>query len=214
MDNTFPIAEIFISIQGEGIFTGAPAIFVRFADCNLHCEFCDTDFSAKRFLTAEEIVSQCNSCRDTVSMIIFTGGEPLLFENRLYAIVTRLTTPRFLAVETNGTKMISGDILPYISWVSMSPKLPMKECGLSICNELKILFPYQEGVSAYEWMNFPCRYRFIQPIHPGIHEGYLANIQKAIEEIYRLNHYIDNHGGPVTKRWRLGIQTHKLIKVR
>ena len=70
------INEIFYSLQGEGHFTGTPAIFIRFSGCNLKCSFCDTDHSHYTEMTEEEIVGE--ACKYPARHVVITGGEPLL----------------------------------------------------------------------------------------------------------------------------------------
>ncbi len=72
------INEIFYSIQGEGRYTGCPAVFVRFSGCNLQCPFCDTDFKAHKEMTEDEICAYVNRIKGECKHVIFTGGEPTL----------------------------------------------------------------------------------------------------------------------------------------
>ena len=97
----YPVNEIFYSLQGEGRFTGTPAVFVRFAGCNRRCEFCDTDFSASVPMTADEIVAEVE--KYPARHVVFTGGEPTLSPHFLRAIEYARTNG-FFAVQcaTNG----------------------------------------------------------------------------------------------------------------
>ncbi len=70
------LSEIFYSIQGEGLWTGTPAVFVRLAGCNLACDFCDTDYSTKFFAHVDEIVALVREAACDCPMVVLTGGEP------------------------------------------------------------------------------------------------------------------------------------------
>ena len=71
------LAEIFYSVQGEGAWTGTPAIFVRLAGCNLACAFCDTDYALRFLASVPDIVAQVRAAGGDCPMVILTGGEPL-----------------------------------------------------------------------------------------------------------------------------------------
>ncbi len=115
-----PLVEIFYSLQGEGLRSGQATVFVRFAGCNLACDFCDTDFRVKETYTpealAEEIARIGGGCR----WVCFTGGEPTLHD---LAPLCELLHGRGyrLQIETNGTR-------PRPEWgidhVTVSPKQP------------------------------------------------------------------------------------------
>ena len=115
-----PLVEIFYSLQGEGLRSGQATVFVRFAGCNLACDFCDTDFRVKETYTpaalADEIARLGGGCR----WVCFTGGEPTLHD---LAPLCELLHGRgyFLQIETNGTR-------PRPDWqidhITVSPKQP------------------------------------------------------------------------------------------
>ena len=73
---TYPIVEIFHSVQGEGFHTGVPHVFVRFGNCNLRCEWCDTEFLEFKTMNLEDILKEIESYN--CKRVIFTGGEPAL----------------------------------------------------------------------------------------------------------------------------------------
>ena len=111
----YPIVEIFHSVQGEGFHTGTPHVFVRFGNCNLRCEWCDTDFMTFEEMEAEEIVSQILSY--SCDRVIFTGGEPAMQD--LATIGRKLKEKGLtLSIETNGTIPVD----PIIDWICVSPK--------------------------------------------------------------------------------------------
>lgn len=122
------ITHIFSSVQGEGIFVGQPQIFIRFAKCNLDCDFCDAvkkggkDYGVFELLDA---ISAINSSM-SVNTISITGGEPLLYVDFLKAILPQLKKRNFkIYLETNGT--LPGNlkrILDYVDIIAMDMKLP------------------------------------------------------------------------------------------
>lgn len=133
---TYPINEIFYSLQGEGANAGRPAIFVRFSGCNLKCPFCDTDHSSAKVLSAEEIVREVAGYR--APLVVLTGGEPSLFVDEellkaLHAI------GKYIAIETNGTNPLPEGI----DWVTLSPKIKIAEGGdkllLQRADEIKVV---------------------------------------------------------------------------
>lgn len=105
-NDTFWVQEIFPTIQGESIFAGVPAIFIRLAGCNLRCWFCDTDFeSSTMHLTAEQIVEHVELMREMTidtDLVVLTGGEPM--RQNIAPLVRLLSDKRFLVqIETAGT---------------------------------------------------------------------------------------------------------------
>jgi 7-carboxy-7-deazaguanine synthase len=113
------LAEIFYSIQGEGTWSGTPAVFVRLAGCNLACDFCDTDYSLKFFASVDEIVERVRSAGGDCPMVILTGGEPLAQSETTALIEALRRDGRRVHIESNGT--IFAD-LPSDVWLCVSPK--------------------------------------------------------------------------------------------
>ena len=110
-----PISEIFFSIQGEGRNTGKPSVFVRFWGCNLHCTWCDSKYSwdpkeeRATMMSLYEIVDMIQSFN--CSHVIFTGGEPSLYQNQINQIQTELKQSKggyiyTFELETNGSQKI------------------------------------------------------------------------------------------------------------
>ncbi len=113
---TYKVNEIFYSIQGEGARAGTANIFIRFANCNLACGFCDTEFASFKEMDFEAIIQECYKydCKN----IIFTGGEPLLQLDKLLIDLLKYRG-YYLAVETNGSiKPPEG-----LNWITVSPKV-------------------------------------------------------------------------------------------
>lgn len=122
-EGLIPISEIFCSIQGEGPRIGVPAVFVRFWGCNLSCSFCDSRFAwdkrveAPRAQTTEQIAAAISA--HPTGNLIFTGGEPMLFQPAIRAICAAVS-PSFVEVETNGT--IASTVDDLVGQFNVSPK--------------------------------------------------------------------------------------------
>ena len=208
----YTVKEIFYTLQGEGANAGRPAVFCRFSGCNLWtgresdrataiCDFCDTDFvgigpDGGKFATAESlaaaIASRWPSDSRNRRFVVCTGGEPLLQLDA--AAIEALHALDFeVAVETNGTQQPP----PGLDWICVSPKA-RAHLVLRRGNELKLVFPQPEFDPAqFESMEFS--EFFLQPMDGP----YLAaNTRAALE--YCLAH----------PRWRLSVQTHKLLGIR
>ena len=114
---TYRVNEIFYSLQGEGRWTGRPAVFVRMSGCNLACPFCDTDFTHYTEMTAQDIVEQCRRTGGDCRFIVLTGGEPSLQADDAL-IEAWHQDGYYVAVETNGTHLLPQNI----DWITCSPK--------------------------------------------------------------------------------------------
>jgi 7-carboxy-7-deazaguanine synthase len=210
---SYAVKEIFYTLQGEGANAGRPAVFCRFAGCNLWtgreadredavCRFCDTDFvgmdgpgggkfpSAKRLASAVAAAwpAAPDGCRP---LVVCTGGEPLLQLDP--PLLEALHAEGFeVAVETNGTVPPPAGI----DWLCLSPKAGAPPV-ISAGDELKLVYP-QEGAepARYEALRF--RHFFLQPMDGPARE---ANTRAAVR--YCLAH----------PRWRLSLQTHKLLGI-
>ena len=115
-----PLVEVFYSLQGEGLRTGLATVFVRFAGCNLACDFCDTDFRVRETYTTDELVIEIRRLTLDCRWVCFTGGEPTIQE--LGPLCERLHELGYsIQIETNGTR-------PQPEWrvdhITVSPKQP------------------------------------------------------------------------------------------
>lgn len=207
MSKTYKINEIFYSLQGEGYYSGTPAIFVRFAGCNLRCEFCDTDFNKYTEQTADDIINAIRLKIPTIAdykqeshhgsflpLLILTGGEPTLQADS--ELIERLHAEGFyVAIETNGTHCVPDGI----DWVTCSPKYICKDdvyspspLVLNKADEVKIVYT---GQDVEQWRHqIAATHYFLQPCS-------MKNTQQVVA-------YIKSH-----PYWRLSLQTHKLIGI-
>jgi organic radical activating enzyme len=187
------LAEIFYSIQGEGAFSGTPAVFVRLAGCNLSCDFCDTDYSLKFFAGVDDVVARVREIGGDCPMVILTGGEPLVQRETLLLIDALRRDGRRVHIESNGT--IYTD-LPDDVWLCVSPKERVDPRMAQRANEVKLIV--DERIPE-EWLELFAEkpLLLLQP------EGNKPkNIALALD-------YAKSH----PDRFRLSLQTHKLIGV-
>jgi 7-carboxy-7-deazaguanine synthase (Cx14CxxC type) len=208
---SYAVKEIFLTLQGEGAQAGRPAVFCRFAGCNLWsgreedrrgavCTFCDTDFvgmdgpGGGRFADAEALAAAVEAAwpgGPEHRLAVLTGGEPLLQLDP--PLVAALHARGFsLALETNGTLPAPAGV----DWICVSPKADAPLAQTS-GQELKLVFP-QVGVdpARFERLAFD---RFL--LQPMDGPDRAANTATAIA--YCLAH----------PRWRLSVQTHKYLGI-
>ena len=224
---SYTVKEIFHTLQGEGANAGRAAVFCRFSGCNLWtgreqdrhkavCRFCDTDFvgigpDGGRFATPEALAAEIagrwtagtgetpaqSRAAGIRPLVVCTGGEPLL---QLDApAIDALHAAGFeVAVETNGTQVAP----PGLDWICVSPKAGAP-LALTRGDELKLVFPQAEPEAQPErFEGLAFRQFWLQPMDvadPAVRE---ANVRAAIA--YCLAH----------PRWRLSVQTHKVVGVR
>jgi 7-carboxy-7-deazaguanine synthase len=130
------LAEIFYSIQGEGSWTGTPAVFVRLAGCNLACDFCDTDYSTKFFANVDDVVSMTRAAGGECAMVVLTGGEPLA-QTETPALIQALRSNGYrVHIESNGTIFTD---LPDDVWLCVSPKERVDPRMAERANEAKLI---------------------------------------------------------------------------
>ena len=208
----YTVKEIFYTLQGEGANAGRPAVFCRFSGCNLWtgreadratavCNFCDTDFvgvgpDGGKFATADAFADAVASRWPTKEranrFVVCTGGEPLL---QLDApAVDALHSRGFaVAVETNGTQEPPAGV----DWICVSPK-SNAPLALTHGNELKLIFP-QTGVDPARFESLDFEQFFLQPMDgPALAENTRAAVNFCL----------------ANPRWRLSLQTHKLLGIR
>ena len=208
----YAVHEIFLTLQGEGAQAGHAAVFCRFSGCNLWsgreadratavCRFCDTSFvgmggdGGGRFASADALADAVEAHWQGGAgdrLVVLTGGEPLLQVDA--ALTAALHARGFrVAVETNGTQ----EPPPGLDWICVSPKAGA-DLVLRQGDELKLVYP-QEGAEPARFERLKFRHFLLQPMDgPDL----AANTQAAIA--YCLAH----------PRWRLSVQTHKMLGLR
>lgn len=202
---SYTVKEIFLTLQGEGVQVGRPAVFLRFSGCNLwsgreddretaSCQFCDTDFvGGRRFKNAEALATAVMAewSGDCAPYVVITGGEPALQLDQ--ALIDALHAEGAeIAIETNGTLALPDGI----DWICVSPKANTS-LAVTAGDELKLVFPQEDGDPAiYAGLDFS--YFLLQPMDGA---ELALNIEDAVA-------YCQAH-----PQWRLSLQTHKMIGI-
>lgn len=220
---TYTVKELFYTLQGEGLRAGRPAVFCRFAGCNLWsgraedraqaiCRFCDTDFVGTNGTlggkySAQQLAQQIADLwpgsvhqlpAGVVPYVVLTGGEPMLQVDQ--ALLDALHAQHFeVAIETNGTVSVPLGV----DWICVSPKSGAQWVQMQ-GDELKLVFPQTglmpadiEALAANKALDF--KYWLLQPMDGPDQQ---ANIQAAIAYCQ------------ANPRWRLSVQTHKVLHIR
>ncbi len=208
---TYAVKEIFYTLQGEGANAGRPAVFCRFAGCNLWsgreedrasavCRFCDTDFvgtdgeNGGKYRNADALADRIASLwpeGEDYRFVVCTGGEPMLQMDE--PLVAALHAARFeVAIETNG----SLPVLESIDWICVSPKA---DAPLVVTkgNELKVVVP-QDNQRLADYAGLDFEHFLVQPMDGASRE---FNTRLAID-------WCKRH-----PRWRLSMQTHKYLDI-
>ncbi len=212
---TYSVREMYYTLQGEGAHTGRPAVFLRFAGCNLWsgreehraaavCRFCDTQFvgtdgpGGGKFENAQALVDAVASkwpgaAKGAQRYVVCTGGEPLLQLDT--ALIDALHADGFeIGVESNGTIAAPDGI----DWLCVSPKANAELVQRS-GQELKLVYPQVEPEAQPErFADLPFEHFFLQPLDGPE----LANNTRAAID-YCLAH----------PHWKLSVQTHKVVGI-
>lgn len=195
---SYPVVEIFHSVQGEGFHVGIPHVFIRFGNCNLQCKWCDTEFNTYEEYGIDPIVEKVLSYN--CKRVIFTGGEPAI--QNLAAIGQRLKMHGInLSIETNGTIVVD----PIIDWICVSPKdqlYPNIAIKQRFGDELKVVYCGQD-LSMYDDLKKGFKHQFLQPCY--IEENSVEENGKSFQAVEKV--VKDSPG------WRLSLQTHKWMGV-
>ena len=192
------INEIFYSLQGEGYNTGTAAVFVRFSGCNLRCHFCDTDHHSGTVMSERQIIEAIMQ-HPLAPLVVLTGGEPSLFIDHDFVALLKHYTGKRIAIETNGTNPLPDNI----DWVTLSPKgaypggdtFPLV---IDRCDELKVVYT---GQPLDGYFKISATHRFLQPCFCADPDLRDANLQATIQAVL------------ADPRWRLSLQTHRLLNI-
>lgn len=229
----YRVKAVWKTLQGEGLFAGRPAVFVRLVGCNLWSGYektrhrdaartgadcplwCDTEFTKEgsRLYTAQELAEAVRAEGGEIRFCVLTGGEPLLQIDA--ALIEALHRHGyFIAIETNGTVSLSescrspeGDRIVPPDWIVCSPKLPEEKLTLEYFDELKLVVPgYRPG----QYGAFARRQR----VHP---------VQGSLLPLRWLQPEDGPRKGEATRlaiemalsqpEWRVSVQTHKILDV-
>lgn len=208
---SYSVKEMYYTLQGEGFHSGRAAVFLRFAGCNLWngrekdrlsaiCSFCDTDFvgtngpNGGTFKSETELAESLNALWPSGmqnKFVVCTGGEPLL---QLDApLIDALHKMNFeIAVETNGTMLPPEGI----DWICVSPK-GASNVVLTRGDEMKFVYPQKE-ITPQNFAGFDFSHYYIQPLDGPF---YAENLQLSLQFCMQ------------NPRWKLSLQTHKIINI-
>ena len=214
MEKLYNINEIFYSLQGEGTHAGSPMVFVRFAGCNLKCEWCDTEHKEiKDTYTKEQLLEVLKKFKHPV--ICFTGGEPLVqLDSDLLVLLKQ--NDFLVHIETNGTMELAdvGINRSLIDWITVSPK-SLKNWKLkNDVDAVKIVFTGAESLMLMTETDKieGLHYRYLSPLDPVELRG--EEDDAYIEQV-KLN--INTVVGTVlysARNWTMSVQLHKIIGVK
>lgn len=197
--SSYPVMEHFYTLQGEGMYTGQAAYFIRLGGCDVGCVWCDVkeswDVNAHPLMTANEIVSAAKAHPARIAVI--TGGEPAI--HQLDALTKSLKEEGFrIHIETSGSSPLSGTL----DFITLSPKkfkVPLPE-SLRRADELKVIVFHKSD------------FKFATDHAALVNESCLLYLQpewsKAEEMTPLILDFIRQN-----PRWRLSLQTHKYLGI-
>jgi organic radical activating enzyme len=205
---TYPVVEVFESVQGEGYNTGKEAVFLRFGRCNLACPWCDTEWRSFETLEEEAVVACVTAFRPKA--VILTGGEPLIQVGLEPLLVRFKELGYWIAVETNGVQAPPASWLRRIDYLAASPKalyaeLYDDERMVRRADEVRIVvdgdvrafcMDMRDRVEASHYFLSPCE------------RGGVVNVEETVRLLGVLNR------GRRSGKWLLSLQTHKLAGLR
>lgn len=228
---SYAVKEVFYTLQGEGYHAGTPAVFVRFAGCNLwsgkaeHRQidaernrvwcplFCDTDFVGGEQLEAGDVgqlVATANGSGGT-PLVVLTGGEPLLqVDSALVAALRRAAPLAKIAVETNGATAWPDHLHSFdIDWICVSPKVYPVDMKLRVGHELKVVYPaYDPGIyfDAVLANDLAFEHLYVQPEAAPSHAENVDESELVPHRMLGAAEWCMKH-----PRWKLSVQTQKVV---
>lgn len=205
---TYPVVEIFESVQGEGYNTGKEVVFLRFGGCNLACPWCDTEYRVFETADEDNVVSRVTAFQPKA--LILTGGEPVI-QDGLESLLSRFKDLGFwIGLETNGLVAPPQAWLRRIDYVAVSPKalyasLYDDERMLTRADEVRIVVDGDVRAFCDGMRNrIEAAHYFLSPCERG---GTL-NVEETLRLLGVLNR------GRRSNKWLLSFQTHKLAGLR
>lgn len=200
----FRIVEIFESLQGEGYNTGMPAIFIRFAGCNLNCVWCDTNFRQYTRFTLEQLLTKVKQY--TSKNIIITGGEPTMVKALPELLLPLKQAGYYIAIESNGL----GKVDPLIDYIALSPKFCYQARYQKIiqptASEVRIVAENHADFlpfCQYIEQNIQAKRYYLSPCEKNGE----FNMFDTIELLGKINQNRNDN------KWLLSIQTHKFANI-
>ncbi|MBI0095670.1 MULTISPECIES: 7-carboxy-7-deazaguanine synthase QueE [Gilliamella] len=200
----FRIVEIFESLQGEGYNTGMPAIFIRFAGCNLNCVWCDTNFRQYTHFTLEQLLTKVKQY--TSKNIIITGGEPTMVKALPELLLPLKQAGYYIAIESNGL----GKVDPLIDYIALSPKFCYQARYQKIiqptASEVRIVAENHADFlpfCQYIEQNIQAKRYYLSPCEKNGE----FNMFETIELLGKINQNRNDN------KWLLSIQTHKFANI-
>ncbi len=195
------VNEIFYSLQGEGRFTGTPAVFIRLSGCNLNCDFCDTQHRRGMEMSEGEILKEVFNY--PAKHVVITGGEPTL-QLTLSLVNSLRYAGKTVQIETNGTRPLDEDLLNSIDWITCSPKYGQIP-NIQRIDELKVVydFTHPEHIAklAAVFTKNNDNY-YLQPCDRLNADYNEANLGACINYIM------------LNPKWKLSLQTHKMLNLQ
>ncbi len=220
MSKKYKIKEIFYTLQGEGVHCGRPAVFCRFSKCNLWngreedrkhaiCSFCDTDINGTDgvnggIYSREDLVEKILSLLPSKSnqmdrFVVCTGGEPALQLDK--DLVDSLHDIDFeIAIETNGTLPLPKGI----DWICCSPK-GKADVVIKKCDELKLVYPQLDALPE-RFDHIEAKFYFLTPMAPPDISDIIYPSDDQITK-QTIDYCLEN------PKWRLNLQTHKVVNI-
>ncbi|AHN26425.1 7-carboxy-7-deazaguanine synthase QueE [Gilliamella apicola] len=200
----FRIVEIFESLQGEGYNTGMPAIFIRFAGCNLNCVWCDTNFRQYTRFTLEQLLTKVKQY--TSKNIIITGGEPTMVKALPELLLPLKQAGYYIAIESNGL----GKVDPLIDYIALSPKFcyqaRYQKIAQPTASEVRIVAENHADFlpfCQYIEQNIQAKRYYLSPCEKNGE----FNMFETIELLGKINQNRNDN------KWLLSIQTHKFANI-
>jgi len=201
LETKYPVVEIFKSYQMEGFNQGKEVVFVRFAGCNLECAWCDTDYSKAFEMSIPEIIDVISDFG--LFDIVITGGEPTIHNLEQFLKALKMFKS-WIAIETNGTNKIPARISRYLDYISVSPK----SCSVNVFQANEVRIPVDGGSFTIEYLK-----RIQRLIEADRY--YLSPVERDGKfEFISAVTLLNQINGEVDKKWRLSLQTHKLLGIR